>query len=388
MAGSSSSFHYQAYEIYLKKAGECEAGGQKEKARKLYLNACEALLHVAQSNSGEVRRAQLNHADSLMKKANSLITGDSKSPASKEKHGDSKSLRPTEDQKEDGLKIYTPASVPNVSFYDIAGLENVKKEVRERIIQPMKNPELYLKFRIRPGGGILMFGLPGTGKTMIARAIAHEVQAPFFHVRCSDIKEKWLGASENNIKKLFETAKEEKSAVLFFDEFDGLGSSADDSSGSMKGILAELKSQMDGFDKDDGTAVLLLAATNHPWDIEAAFLRSGRFSKMIYIPLPDEDTREYLIRRQFDGVPVDQDISAKWMAGLAEGFSGADIVEFCYQCKIMAANRSNDRNDICNVSEEDIKNVSSGFRTTVLKSDVDAMKRFMLKNNFSIPEFM
>lgn len=387
MTGSSGSFHYQAYEIYLKKAGECEACGQREKARKLYLNACEALLHVAQGNAGEVRRAQLARADMLMKKAGSLLGSEANNPA-KEKRGETGANKPSDDPKEDDSKMYMPASVPNVSFDDIAGLENVKREVRERIIQPMNNPDLYLKFRIRPGGGILMFGLPGTGKTMIARAIAHEVQAPFFHVRCSDIKEKWLGASESNIKKLFETAKAEKTAVLFFDEFDGLGSGADDLSGSMKGILAELKSQMDGFDRDDGTAVLLLAATNHPWDIEAAFLRSGRFSKMIYIPLPDSGTREYLIRRQFDGVPVDQDISAKWMAGLTEGFSGADIVEFCYQCKIMAANRSNDQKDISNVSREDILQVSPGFRTTVRISDLEAMKRFMQKNNFIVPETM
>jgi SpoVK/Ycf46/Vps4 family AAA+-type ATPase len=109
---------------------------------------------------------------------------------------------------------------------------------------------------------------------------------------------------------------------------------------------------------------------------------------MIYIPLPDQDTREYLIRRQFDGVPVDQDISAKWMAGLTEGFSGADIVEFCYQCKIMAANRSNDRKDISNVSREDIRDVSARFRATVIGSDMEAMKRFMQKNNFPVPDSM
>lgn len=372
------SYLYQMYEILLKKAIEQEQAGKRESARLLYLQAAESIAKIASANSGRIQENQLKEATVLLEKAK-LLKSDPMSGKTPQNIGTGTSSK-NEDQTN-----FTPSPVPNVSFDDIAGLDDVKREVRERIIQPMKNPELYAQFKIKPGGGILMFGLPGTGKTMIARAIAHEVNAPFFHIRSSDLKDKWVGSSERNIAALFERARQEKASVLFFDEFDGIGGKLDQSNTHTRGVLSELKSQMDGFDKDGPTIILMLAATNHPWDIDTAFLRSGRFSKMIYIPLPDEETRMFLIHQQLKGVPVDEIIDFNNIVAITDGFNGADIVQLCYQIKIMAATRSDELKQLSLITQDDISSVAESFRSTVVKSDIDKMKEFMRQNDFQVP---
>ncbi len=375
MSGNPA-YNFQFYRSFLSRAAQQERAGQWEEARKLYLFAAQSLLQVASANAGDTRESQLKEIEDLFARAESLSKG-AKTPL---KDNASSAVK-----HEDG-KEFTPESVPDVSFDDIAGLENVKKEVFERIIQPMNHPELYRQFKIKPGGGILMFGLPGTGKTMIARAIAHEVKAPFFHIHCSDIKEKWVGSTEQNIRSLFERVRKESTAVMFYDEFEGIGGKTDESGGNMRGMLAELKSQMDGFDKDAGVTLLHLAATNKPWDIDSAFLRSGRFSKMIYIPLPDAASREFLFRRQFSDVPAEEGLDYSGLVNRSEGFSGADIVKFSDEVKIRAASRSVREGKISVLTNRDLGAVD--FRATVVRSDIGEMRAFMQRNGFEVPEHM
>lgn len=369
---------YQVYKTYLQKAQEQEKAGQPDNARMLYLHAAKSLLAVAQNNTAQVRKDQLRDVERLYEKAKSFGPDGKKTDSQK----------PAAPRKiEDGAD-FVPAIVPDVSFSDIAGLEEVKREIRERVIQPMNSPEIYKIFKIKPGGGILMFGLPGTGKTMVARATAHEVNAPFYLINSSDIKSKWVGSTERNIASLFNQARQEKTAVLFFDEFDGLGGKADDSSDSTRGMLAELKSQMDGFDKNPDTNILMIAATNHPEDIDTAFLRSGRFSRMMYIPLPDEAARDFLLHQQLKGIPMEDDVDIPEMVRLTQGFSGADIVQFCDQIKIRAATRSDRIGRVSNMTQQDVDEVKEGMRSSVIRSDIEKMKEFMHKNGFKIPDRM
>jgi transitional endoplasmic reticulum ATPase len=373
----SAKYSYQLYTSFLNEARRHEQAGT-EGAWKLYLHAARCLLEVAGQTQGETKDSQLKQVEQLIARAGRIKPGAKKAQVSEG--------QPAE--KEEGTQVFAPVTVPGVSFDDIAGLEDVKREVFERVIRPMQKPELYKQYRIKAGGGILMFGLPGTGKTMIARAIAHEVNAPFYHVRGSDLKDKWVGSSERNIAQLFEQVRSEPAAVLFLDEFDGIGGKADDAGGSTRGISAELKSQMDGFDKDQDRVTLLLGATNHPWSIDTAFLRSGRFSRMIYVPLPDAPARAFLLRQQFRDVPMDASVDFEALTQSTRGFSGADMVQYCDKVKILAATRADAQGEVSNVTMEDFHRVSAEFRSTVIAGDIALMKEFMLQNSFKIPESM
>lgn len=377
------AYQYQMFEIYLDKARQAESAGAREQARKLYLLASDALLSVARTNEGEVRANQLKNVDSLINKAKSLASPSEQTTANgKGKHpGDSS-------QGKGASGPFSAVNVPDIGFDDIAGLEEVKREVRERVLQPMQRPDIYRQFGIQPGGGILMFGLPGTGKTMIARAIAKEVEAPFYYINASDIKDKYVGSSERNIAALFEQVRNEKQAVIFFDEFDGLGGKASDESSSSRGILAELKSQIDGFDKNTESILLLIAATNKPWDIDSAFLRSGRFSKMLYVPLPDEDARRFLVTKHLSKVPLHEDVNVATLVEQTKGFNAADVVEVCTKAKVLAASRSVQSEQISKVDTRDIVEALKGFRSTAVPSDILDMQSFMKENGFQIPEHM
>ncbi len=375
-------YSYQLYTSFLNEAQRHEQAGTPG-AWKLYLHAARCLLEVAGQTQGETKEAQLRLVEQLIQKAGVLKPGNT----------DQKPVREGQEQGQAGKSAdeaqpFKPVSDPGIRFEDIAGLQCVKQEVYERVIQPMRKPELYKQYRIKAGGGILMFGLPGTGKTMIARAIAHEVQAPFYHIRSSDLKDKWVGSSERNIAQLFEQVRSHPVAVLFIDEFDGIGGKAEDAGGNTRGISAELKSQMDGFEKDPDRVTLLLGATNHPWSIDTAFLRSGRFSRMVYVPLPDMPAREFLLRAQFKDVPLADEVAFEALTARTDGFSGADLVQFCDKVKIIGALRADAEDQLSQITMADFDKVFSEFRSTVIKSDISLMKEFMIQNAFAIPEHM
>jgi len=254
-----------------------------------------------------------------------------------------------------------------------------------RAIYPIQYAEIYRTFDKDTGGGVLMYGLPGTGKTMIAKAIAHETGAKFFSIRFSDIVSKWFGEAEKNIKKLFETAQKEKFSVIFFDEFESIASKRGSNSSVMPRIVGELLSQIQGFsDKEKENALLLLAATNRPWDIDSAFLRSGRFSELLYIPLPDFESRKYVLLRKFKSkpVPIEDDVDFEDVAQRTDGFNGADVAEFCDKCKEYPIKRciQNKGNiDGQYVTKSDIEETPKNFHSSVQKHDIQQLEKFKLQ---------
>ncbi|MCQ2070988.1 MAG: ATP-binding protein, partial [archaeon] len=239
------------------------------------------------------------------------------------------------------------------------------------------HPEVYERFKKKIGGGILMYGPPGTGKTMIAQAIATETDAVFFSVKCSDILSRWTGEAVANVKKLFMTAKKHPRAVIFFDEFEALGRArADDSRSWEDSLMAELLSQIQGFDKND-TALIVLAATNRPWDIDPALIRSGRFGRHIYVPLPDVQARKAMIDRQLDGVPTDPTLDTAGLATMTEGYNGADVVEFCEQLKQSAINRTlrlNSPDEV--IGEQDIGYAKERTRSSVDPENIRRLEEY------------
>ncbi|KAL5130373.1 Cell division cycle protein 48 [Glycine soja] len=240
----------------------------------------------------------------------------------------------------------TVVEVPNVSWEDIGGLENVKRELQETVQYPVEHPEKFGKFGMSPSKGVLFYGPPGCGKTLLAKAIANECQANFISVKGPELLTMWFGESEANVREIFDKARQSAPCVLFFDELDSiatqevvlemLGVAADR-------VLNQLLTEMDGMNVKK--TVFIIGATNRPDIIDSALLWPGRLDQLIYIPLPDQESRYQIFKACMRKSPVSKDVDLRALAEYTKGFSGADITEICQRaCKY--AIRENIEKDI------------------------------------------
>lgn len=223
-------------------------------------------------------------------------------------------------------KVVAIQQVPEekLRFSSIVGMENLKKTIRLKIIEPYLNPGLFARFKATAGGGLLLYGPPGCGKTMMARAVANECNANFVSIGISDILNMWMGESERNLAAVFAKARSEQPCVLFFDELDALAYSRSKAgSSSARTVVNEFLSQLDGVGREN-RGVLILAATNMPWDVDPAMRRPGRFSRQIFVPPPDAAARRAMLDIKLTGVPV-ENVDFDLVARRTAHFSGADI---------------------------------------------------------------
>ena len=213
---------------------------------------------------------------------------------------------------------------PKVSFKDVGGMEKIKEEIRLKIIHPLTHPELYKAYGKPIGGGILMYGPPGCGKTYLARSTAGEIKAGFIAVGINDVLDMWIGNSERNLHELFEQARSHTPCVLFFDEVDALGASRGDMRHHAgRQLINQFLAEMDGV-KTSNEGVLILAATNAPWHLDSAFRRPGRFDRILFVPPPDAPARAAILQLQCRGKPM-EDLDYDHLAKKTENFSGADL---------------------------------------------------------------
>ena len=231
---------------------------------------------------------------------------------------------------------------PKITFHDVGGMEGVKDEIRLKIIHPIQHAELYRAYGKAAGGGILMYGPPGCGKTFVARATAGEIGASFLSVGIHDVLDMWLGESERQLHELFEKARSTAPSVLFFDEVDAIaGSRADLRTSAGRQVVNQFLAELDGLTSAN-EGVLVLAATNAPWHLDSAFRRPGRFDRIIFVPPPDAAARTAILELLLRGKPTrDMDVAA--LAQRTEGLSGADlkdVVDRAVEGKLRGAIRS------------------------------------------------
>lgn len=226
---------------------------------------------------------------------------------------------------DDEPDAFTKAERPKVTFEQVGGMNALKEQIRMKIIYPITNASMFAAYGKKIGGGILMYGPPGCGKTHLARATAGEIKASFIAVGIADVLEMWIGASERNLHELFEQARRLKPCVLFFDEVDALAASRSDMrTSSTRQVINQFLMEMDGVD-DNNEGILILGATNAPWHLDSAFRRPGRFDRILFVPPPDAAARVEIFRLVLSGKPLDPKIDFQLLAKKTEKFSGADI---------------------------------------------------------------
>lgn len=219
------------------------------------------------------------------------------------------------------LKLHAKSAV---RMQDVVGMAELKRTIRLRIVEPFQNPGLFARFRKKVGGGVMLYGPPGCGKTMIAKAVANECGATFVGVTLSDILDPFVGVSESNITEVFARARAHKPAVLFFDELDALAYARSKAgSSNARTRVNALLHELDGVDTQNDS-VLVLAATNMPWDVDDAAKRPGRFDRLLFVPPPDVEARTQMMRNRLEGVPH-AGVNVEAIAEATKFFSGADL---------------------------------------------------------------
>lgn len=212
-----------------------------------------------------------------------------------------------------------------VAFSDVAGLDDVKHEIRRRIVLPYLKPSLFERYRQKPGGSLLLYGPPGCGKTLIARAAAGECDARFLSVSPDEILDKYTGDAEKRLRVFFDEARSEPPAILFFDDFDLLAFQRDRTkSDAALALTSALASELDGAMRDN-SGILVIAATNAPWLIDAALFRAGRFQNTMFVPAPALEARRQILQSAIAGVPGADKVAVERIARKSAGYSGADL---------------------------------------------------------------
>eukprot|EP00919_Chromeraceae_sp_WS-2016_P080604 GHVR01190561.1.p1 GENE.GHVR01190561.1~~GHVR01190561.1.p1 ORF type:complete len:798 (+),score=224.09 GHVR01190561.1:94-2487(+) len=290
----------------------------------------------------------------------------------------------------------TVVEVPNVKWDDIGGLEDVKRNLQEMILYPIDHPEKFEKFGMQPSRGVLFYGPPGCGKTLLAKAVASECSANFVSIKGPELLTMWFGESEANVREIFDKARSAAPCVLFFDELDSIGtargSSMGDAGGAGDRVMNQLLTEIDGVGVKKN--LFFVGATNRPELLDEALLRPGRLDQLIYIPLPDMPSRSSILEATLRKSPVADNVQKNFIAYKTEGFSGADIAEFCQRAAKAAIRDSiaadelkkgggddamDDTDAVPEITRRHFEEAFAGARRSVTQTDLSKYDQFRMK---------
>ncbi len=353
-------FHVENFERHKEAGVEAHRAGKYSAARYHFLKAADALYRAAAQSEGVLRGTRIANAKKLVRMAGAI----------KDRPDGSGAAVRAADEAETGK--FTPIEErPALRFGDIAGLDDAKQEIKLKMVYPFLYPEQARRFLVQKGGGILLFGPPGTGKTMLAKAVAGEIDAAFFTVRPSEIMSKWVGEAEKNVQTLFESARSHARSVIFLDEIEALIPARRGSSSTvMQRVVPQILSELEGFHKDGQNPLLFIGATNEPWSLDPAVLRPGRFDEKIYIPLPDLDARRRILELNLERRPLADDVHLDALAERLEGHSGADIRNICSKAANIPFLESIEGDEIRDICAADFEKVLSSTPPSVNKKSL------------------
>jgi len=382
----------------LDKAIELDNRGMKKEACSYYLKASKVLIKLSNSASlPSIRkhyfdRAQecvdrVRYISGIKKKTGEREEGLSTTPspvAEKPTTPKTKAKKEAEEADEDAKRLQDMIAdtiiteKPDVKMSEVAGLEEAKQAITEAIIAPMKHPELFKGKARQPWRGILFYGPAGCGKTLIAKAVASEINATFFNVSAANIVSKWLGESERLVMTLFDMAEKNQPAIIFIDELDSVGvsRSAEDVGGERR-LKTQLLTELQGVTSSATDRITVIGATNLPWELDFA-LRS-RFEKRIHIPLPSSSSRRDIFGIHMEDVEVAPDIDFQELADLTEGYSGRDISVVCREAamepirELQKTGRMDDQKEIMDlrpVEREDFLSAIESIRPATPPEDI------------------
>jgi transitional endoplasmic reticulum ATPase len=369
----SESFYFDEFEKHRATGMAAFHRGELGEAKYELLKAAEYLLKLSQLSKGRLREVRYQNATTLIDLAKNIEKRAAekkrrpRQPADSGPDGEDQQVKPSD------LKV---SKKPDVRFADIAGLEDVKEQIRLKMIYPFTHPDKAQRYGIRTGGGILLYGPPGTGKTMLGQAVAAELDAPFYLIRPSDILSKWVGESEKNTAALFEEARRHAKSVVFIDEVEALVPARREmQSNVMQRVVPQILAELDGFQKREGS-LLFLGATNEPWEIDYAMLRPGRLDEKIYVGLPDEKARRAILGLNLTGAPLKEDVNLDLFSRVLEGYSGADIAYICRKVRETVFQESVEKGIDRNITSSDLEAVVSRMGPSVEKRDLERFEIF------------
>ncbi|MDY5345577.1 MAG: ATP-binding protein [Eubacteriales bacterium] len=370
----NNSAKVEAYKSFYQTAKDMYSQGDVMGARDAFLRAAELADDISQTaTTNDVKLEYHKNAAKILNFVRANCSG--KKPVKMTQKPNSGNGN--NEKKDDDTPEFQPVEPDEnkITFKDVAGLEDVKEQIKFKVLAPMNNPELAEAYNIKPGAKIMLYGPPGTGKTFIARAIAGEVDAKFYAINCQDLISKYMGDSSKQLDALFNTALKNERAIIFFDEFDSVASKRSDSTGGvdaeMSRFVATFLTKVDGFKKSKTNKMLLLiSATNRPWAIDSAMVRGGRFDTQIYVGLPDEKAREFMVNKSLKKLPKGDDVDLKEFAHSLDGFGGGDITAICEKVKLEAYKRAIKSSKIENITKADLAHAIECTRNVITEEEL------------------
>lgn len=367
----------EAYKSFYQQAKDFYAAGDIPAAREAFLRAAELANQISVgAKSYDVKMEYHKLAAKILDFVKTGCSG--KKPVTSA--AGTESDLPKAEEKPSFTPVQQSGASDKITFADVAGLGDVKEQITFKVLSPMQKPELAEKYHIRAGGKILLYGPPGTGKTFIARAIAGEVDAEFFAVNCQDLISKYMGDSSKQLDSLFAEAEKHEKAIIFFDEFDSVASKRGDGTcgvdAEMARFVATFLTKVDGFKPTANKMLLLIAATNRPWALDSAMLRGGRFDTQIYVGVPDQAAREFLVNRALGGIAKEGDVDLSKLAWALEGYGGGDVTAICEKIKLEPYKREVLTGEAQRITREDCNKVLSSSRNVITPEELEKFKAY------------